>query len=201
MEKLSITERDELLRLEGVFERGVSAWFEAANSMHEIAARKLYRETHESFKDYCKARWNLQEASVRRLIKSAKSVEALVVTGLPQPPSANQADQLARLPADKANLAWRNALEVSKGKPTGAIVKAEVEKLLPPSPQRGARAAITSLFLKIGIALTPEDLEHVDFIRAGRKISRGAYFRELVAEDRQRLIKSQREHEARVAAA
>lgn len=201
MEKLTITERDDLFRLEGNVERGLAAWFEAANAMHEIETRKLYRETHESFAAYCKERWNLGLPHVRTLIKSAKATDSLVTAGLPEPPSTTQALQLARLSPDKAQVAWRRALEASQGRPTAAIVKAEVEKLLPPQPQRGARAVVKGIFRRIPLPLTDEQFEFAKREAAGRRISLGAFFRDLLNEYMRREIKRQREHEARVAAA
>jgi len=53
------------------------SFLEKWKHLKAIKDGKLYRETHSSFEDYCKQRWNISRSHANRLIDAAKVVEEI----------------------------------------------------------------------------------------------------------------------------
>jgi hypothetical protein len=56
--ELSLSERQELARHEDMIDKAVRSSFEASISLEEIRDKRLYRQTHKTFEDYCFSRWS-----------------------------------------------------------------------------------------------------------------------------------------------
>ena len=61
--QLAATERDRLSELEPLIERGMTSFVEVGNALLEISDRRLYRETHSTFAEYCGAKWKMLRKS------------------------------------------------------------------------------------------------------------------------------------------
>jgi DNA modification methylase len=96
---LDCAERARLTELEQVVERGFETFLQVGAALLEIRQRKLYREGHETFEDYCRTRWGFGARRARQLIAAAQ-----IGTAVPVENEA-QARELAPLRADEAALA------------------------------------------------------------------------------------------------
>jgi len=76
-QKLDATERNRLNQLEPIIERGMTSFVEVGTALLEISDRRLYRETHSTFAEYCKAKWRMSARHAYRLCESAEVVNAL----------------------------------------------------------------------------------------------------------------------------
>lgn len=68
---LDAGERRRLLDLEEVVERGLDAFLAVADALLEIRGRRLYRQSHSSFEDYCRDRWGLARRTAYGYIEAA----------------------------------------------------------------------------------------------------------------------------------
>ena len=111
MTALATTERDRLAQLEAIVQRGLDTFIDVGNALGEIRDQKLYRETHNTFENYCKQRWGFNDSRARQLIGAAETVTRVTVNGLPAPASERVARELAPLKDDQTELlaAWNEA--------------------------------------------------------------------------------------------
>jgi hypothetical protein len=75
-EPLSPTEATTLREAEAVIARGIKVWKEVGNALMRIRAGRLYRETHETFAEYCLERWGMGKSHAYRLTRASEIVEA-----------------------------------------------------------------------------------------------------------------------------
>jgi hypothetical protein len=66
------SEQTTLASLEEKIEQGLQTFVEVGLALMEIRDRKLYRDEHSTFKEYCKERWNFSDSRGRQLILAAK---------------------------------------------------------------------------------------------------------------------------------
>ena len=59
---------------EKVIEHGIDAFASAGRAMIAISDQRLYRQTHDTFADYCSDRWGMSDRHVRRLMLAADVV-------------------------------------------------------------------------------------------------------------------------------
>lgn len=127
----------ELDECERVIERGLATFVDVGRALLRIRDERLYRERHETFEDYCQARWNFNRHRASQLISAVGVVTNVTVAGLPAPVNEGQARELARVPAPERAEVWHEAHERTGGKPTAAVVR-EIRE------QRAARAPVAS---------------------------------------------------------
>jgi len=75
---------------------------EVGQVLMEIRDDRLYKETHSSFKDYCKDRWGLAGSTAYYYINSYKVMENVHNCGQ-LPANESQARPLAKLPPEEQN--------------------------------------------------------------------------------------------------
>ena len=129
MANLSLTEQNALARCERVItEHGPAAFVKVGLALMEIRDQRLYRLTHETFEDYCCARWGFKRAHAARLITAAG-----VATCLPLGDIANERQARAAVEdlAAEEGVAVAEAVEILKGASDAKkaqILAARVEK-------------------------------------------------------------------------
>lgn len=128
IEELSDDELCDRHRLELRVER---AFYEAGTALRELRDRRLYRDTHGTFEDYCKERFGYHRRRSYQLIDAADVLENLCTNGTQiLPNSERQVRPLTKLEPTQQVLAWQQAVESAGGKaPSGRIVKSIVEQL------------------------------------------------------------------------
>ena len=75
--RLDATERDRLSELEPIIERGMTSFVEVGTALLEISDRRLYRETHSTFAEYCETKWRMTARRAYQLCEAAEVVNAL----------------------------------------------------------------------------------------------------------------------------
>lgn len=124
--KLSMAEWERLSTLEDVIKRGVQSFVSVGEALMEVRGDRLYRETHETFEDYCRERWGFRREVADRYVRAAEVVAAINPIGLPQPANEAVARELAPLcdDPDELRLTWTEAVAAHGQAPTAEQVRA-----------------------------------------------------------------------------
>ena len=120
---LSLEEQQERLHLERKVER---AFYEAGKSLTQLRDRKLYRNTHASFEEYCRERFSFQPRHCYQLIDAARVVDHLIQSlnfdercapvAHILPTKERQVRPLTALPSEEQKEAWVSAIAAAGGK-------------------------------------------------------------------------------------
>lgn len=90
---LSKDEFQELQKQEAIIETGVNI---VGKALSIIRDKRLYRDSHSSFEDYCQDRWGISKRHSNRLIQAEKVIDNLGPMGPTQPLSERQARELVK---------------------------------------------------------------------------------------------------------
>ena len=137
--EVAVTESEatELERLESVIRRGVRAFVDVGNALKEIRDRRLYRDTHKTFEDYCQSRWGMERRHPYHLMNAAAAVEQLKMCTRVHILPACEAHVRPLLRLCDHNLqieAWGRVVERAGGDLggiTAKLVREEVARFLP----------------------------------------------------------------------
>lgn len=126
-EELSSSEVRERKRLERKVEK---AFYEAGKALKELRDKRLYRNTHYNFEEYCQERFGHSRQKSNFLIAGAQVYEYLSKNCCPILPSAEyQVRPLCQLPEEEQKVAWEEAVLEAGGKiPPHRIVKNVVKR-------------------------------------------------------------------------
>jgi len=69
---LTPIEQNNLVELEATIEKNLKSFYEVGFALMQIRDNKLYRETHGTFEEYCKEKWNFNSSRARQLISAAE---------------------------------------------------------------------------------------------------------------------------------
>ena len=131
-EALTTQEAARLAELEAIIENNVALM---GKPLFEIRESRLYKQTHGTFEEYCRARFSMDRRYINMQIKASEVIENLGTSGSQNLPSSErQARPLAKLPAEQQPAAWEKAQEKAKeeGKPVAARhVEAAVAEVMP----------------------------------------------------------------------
>lgn len=115
-------------------EAGIKAIYELGEALLTIRDAKLYRQTHETFRDYCREKWNYGKSHAYRLIDFSQTY-AILKDAAVVPLTERQIRPLQKLPLDKQRLAWDVAVTLSQdGRVTTRQLKAAVNQFLGEGP-------------------------------------------------------------------
>jgi phage N-6-adenine-methyltransferase len=135
--ELSASEDAELAACEVVIESGLQTFYEVGCALLKIRDGKLYRQTHKTFEDYCRGRWEFSKTHANRLIQSAEVLDNLAPIGV-KPQTESQARELAAVGVhdiDAQRAVWQIALATAPtsgdGKPvvTASHIKSVTQVL------------------------------------------------------------------------
>lgn len=136
-----------LQELEEVIGRGLKTFVAVGDALIEIRDSRLYRETFETFEDYCRERWGFTDRRARQLIDAAQIGTTVPVE------NERQARELARLGnSDERRETWLE-VESSGERVTAASLREVVERRLD-SPKL---AEVLSRYPALDIAATRSD--------------------------------------------
>lgn len=121
--ELSLSERDTLKICEEAIQMGIRTFVEVGNALLTIRDQKLYRQTHKTFEDYCRQRWEMSRPRAYQLIESAEIVQNLSTIVDILPNSESQTRPLASLEPGQQREAWQNVLTSN---PDGKITAEKV---------------------------------------------------------------------------
>lgn len=127
---LTPVEQSELEKLETIIERNLKIFYEVGTALLTIRDRRLYRASHKTFEEYCRAKWSIGNRYADKLMRSAKVIENLKSTPTGVLPATERAARpLAFLPPDKQREVWNDAVKESpKGAPSSREVERAVRK-------------------------------------------------------------------------
>ena len=127
--QLAATERDRLSELEPIIERGMASFVEVGTALLEISDRRLYRETHSTFAEYCETKWRMTARRAYQLCEAAEVVNALPenVNNCSQSQITNegQARELAKVAPPRRAAVLEMA--ASQGTVTASTIRAAAE--------------------------------------------------------------------------
>ena len=85
----------------------------AGNALAKIRDARLYRDTHGTFEDYCREKWDISKPYATQFIQAAKVTENLVAIATIRPSNEAQVRPLTdkSLNADQQREAWTDAVE------------------------------------------------------------------------------------------
>ena len=137
--ELTASETEELQGHEAIIEHGLKTFVHVGLALTFIRDRRLYREAHSTFAEYCRKRWDIGRSRGYQLIDAAKTFENVHNCGQDDAPKVmpkneGQTRELSRLPDEEQADAWRDAVEKSGGQPSLAEVGAVVDKRLLEAP-------------------------------------------------------------------
>lgn len=74
VKQLSAHEKEVFERMEGVIQSHLESFSKAGDALVAIRDGRLYRETHGTFEDYCRERWEMSKTQANRLIAAAQVI-------------------------------------------------------------------------------------------------------------------------------
>lgn len=69
---LTINEKAEFKKLCGLVDEGLTSFLTVGTALNQIKERRLYRQTHETFEQFVKDRWNISNSRAYQLIDAAR---------------------------------------------------------------------------------------------------------------------------------
>jgi hypothetical protein len=111
--KLTRSETELLISCEDRIALGEKTFVDVGLALSEIREKRLYRETHNTFEDYCRQRWGWARQRANQLISAASVVENLT-TAVVKPSTEWQTRPLAALPPEKQSAVWEKATAKAK---------------------------------------------------------------------------------------
>lgn len=129
--RLTAADKSELSSLEVIVSAGLKSFWEAGRALRQIRDRGLYRDSHETFEDYCSAKWEISRAEAYRQIGAASVIDD-ISTGNPErlPTSISQTRPLLKLKtATERRSAWGKASADPKTIITAEVVEEAVQSL------------------------------------------------------------------------
>ena len=106
---LSTEERIRLGQLVRTIERGLSNFLAVGAALLELRSSRLYRETHETFEQFCREVFGLARSSCDQVIRSAGTAQLLIDNGVTLPDNVSEAivRPLSTLPAALQPVGWQ----------------------------------------------------------------------------------------------
>lgn len=124
---LSVSEKEQLSRLEETVERGLKTFVDVGTALMVIRDSKLYRQDFNTFEEYCQKRWSMGKSRVYQMIDAATVVDNLQKSKiLDFPPNESQARALSKLPADVQREVYDKAIDTA---PNGRVTAAHVQRV------------------------------------------------------------------------
>jgi hypothetical protein len=136
--KLTAKERGRLEALERVVGKSLGSFIEAGQALLEIRDGRLYRESHASFEDYCRERWELGARRAYQLIDATAVAQIVCTTVHTYPANERQVRELAALRDEPQTMTavWESAraMAAERERPvTAADVRAARKMIAPPA--------------------------------------------------------------------
>lgn len=126
LDNLTAVETRRRAELEATIREHIDSFQRAGNALTEMRDNRLYRNTHETFDDYCRDCWGMGHSHAYRLIDAAQVVKNVSPIG-DAPKNEAQARPLTQLPPDEQPSAWKEAVDTA---PNGKVTAKHVETVV-----------------------------------------------------------------------
>jgi len=127
--ELIVSEQERLAELENTISKNFKAFYVVGCALAEIQVNRLYRQTHGTFEEYCRERFEIARRTAYRYIEASTVMEN--VTNWSQakcfPANEAQVRPLIRLEPEKQVDAWKEAVETA---PDGHVTAKHVSKVV-----------------------------------------------------------------------
>jgi DNA gyrase/topoisomerase IV subunit B len=98
---LTPSESSDLARNESTIEHGLKNFIEVGSALLDINDRKLYRQTHPTFKDYVEEKWKMSVRRAYQLCETAETLKALPPSVQNFAQTESHVAELSRIPPEK----------------------------------------------------------------------------------------------------
>jgi hypothetical protein len=133
---LNEAERRERDQCEVIIGKGWDTFLDVGQALATVRDKRLYRDHHRTFEEYCRQKWEFSKSHANRLIEAAVVVSVLTPIGV-KPTSESQLRPLVGLSPQKIPEAWKKAEELAgNGKVTAKVVRLAAEEFKPDTRQR-----------------------------------------------------------------
>lgn len=125
-DELTRVERARLAALEDIIARSMQGFMETGRALAEVRDSRLYRETHATFEEWCRARHGIGRSYAYEVMQAAEVVELVSgVPDIPGPRNARVAAELVPLRDDPVLLreVWESVVATSDAEPTAEDVR------------------------------------------------------------------------------
>lgn len=113
-------ERDEC---EAIICSGWDTFLDVGRALMTVRNKRLYRDQHGTFEDYCRRKWAFSKSHANRLIEAALVASILTPIGA-KPANESQLRPLVGLPPQKISDAWKKAQQLAgNGEVTAKVVR------------------------------------------------------------------------------
>lgn len=137
-----------LQQAEEVIEQGLISYREAGKALMDIRDYGLYKQSHATFEEYLKSRWNWERSYAHRLIEAAKVADNLLPIGN-VPSNEAQARELTKLPtSDLQRAAYGVAETIAEQNKAGKVTAKDVKNAV----------EIVHKVIKDNPSIKPEDI-------------------------------------------
>ena len=141
MEVVIAKNKQELERLEGIIQKNIGSFYELGHALAEIRDQRYYHDVlgFETFKEYCRTRWDMARQTAYQLIDSASVIENVRNCGQTEtiPMNESQARPLSRIKdPEQQREAWQKAISTA---PDGKVTAAHVYKIVEGMTIAGAK--------------------------------------------------------------
>lgn len=140
--ELSVAETAELSQFETVIEKNLRGFYEVGTALAKIRDSRLYRETHDTFQDYCWDRWEISWNYAYKQMASSQVIDNLKsCTIVQRPTNEAQARPLTQLETPELQQkAWLEAVKTAPdGKVTGDHVYSVVHEMIYPGTEESQK--------------------------------------------------------------
>jgi hypothetical protein len=135
-----------MLDCETILQKGLATFFEVGSTLMTIREKRLYCETHRTFEEYCRDRWEIGRSYAWRVIAAAERMRLLPVTGSAKKPiNEFQIRSSLKLNPTDFPKAWNEAISRAKGgKLTSRLLTSVVNEIDGSPRRRHSRKSIRS---------------------------------------------------------
>ncbi len=128
-EALTVIERNNLVELESVIQKNLTAFYEVGFALMQIRDNRLYREIYGTFEEYCKEKWGFTKSRANQLISASEVADNLTTTVAKEIPERHLRP-LTSLPPEEQREVYQKAVETAPdGKVTAKHVEETVSKM------------------------------------------------------------------------
>lgn len=155
--QLTKSEQLELATCEATIDRGLQNFIEVGNALLAVSDKRLYRQTHSTFKQYLKDKWDMTPARAYQLCEAAEVVNGFEKSKiLDKPLVESHAAELAKVPEEKREEV------LSKAKSKGKVTAATIKEAAQPEPVKTQDAAWKAAGLNPDV-WNPKEPDEQDF--------------------------------------
>jgi len=157
--ELSTIEKTELKELETIIDKNMTAFHQVGSALAKIRDSRLYRDTHSTFEDYCKDKWDMSRPRAYQFIESSLVHDNLSTIVDIQPTNEAQTRPLTKLKPEQQKEAWQKVIDTApEGKITAHHVSMVVSGIKKESTENEIEKQVNKKRAFVNRKLTEDEL-------------------------------------------